>query len=108
MSKLFLNLHIVIFRLQIGLDNCTSPDTRLTYCTTGVLREKLVRDRNMMAYTHVIIDEVHERDLETDFLMLIVRQLLRSNSRTVKVWSISISLKLMPSFMTTFIVIFAL
>lgn len=70
---------------QVGLDNQTSPSTRLTYCTTGVLREKLVRERNMMAYTHVIIDEIHERDLDTDFLMLIVRKLLRSNSRTVKV-----------------------
>ncbi|XP_034239304.1 probable ATP-dependent RNA helicase spindle-E [Thrips palmi] len=70
---------------QIGLDNKTSPDTRLTYCTTGVMREKLVRDRHMMGYTHVIIDEVHERDLETDFLMLIVRQLLRTNSSKVKV-----------------------
>lgn len=71
--------------MQIGLDNKTSPDTRLTFCTTAVLREKLVRERNMLAYTHVIIDEVHERDLETDFIMLIVRKLLRTNSRTVKV-----------------------
>lgn len=39
----------------------------------------------MMAYTHIILDEVHERDMEMDFLMLIVRKLLRSNSRTVKV-----------------------
>ncbi|KAK3926135.1 putative ATP-dependent RNA helicase spindle-E [Frankliniella fusca] len=70
---------------QVGLSNKTSRDTRLTYCTTGVLREKLVREKNMMAYTHVIIDEIHERDLDTDFLMLIVRKLLRSNSRSVKV-----------------------
>ena len=67
------------------MDNNTSPDTRLCYCTTGVLREKLVRERSMMAYTHIILDEVHERDLEMDFLMLLVRKLLRSNSRSVKV-----------------------
>lgn len=39
----------------------------------------------MLEYTHVIIDEVHERDLETDFLLLIIKQLARTNSTKVKV-----------------------
>lgn len=39
----------------------------------------------MMEYTHVILDEVHERDEEIDFLLLVVRKLLRTNSTTVKV-----------------------
>lgn len=39
----------------------------------------------MMDYTHVILDEVHERDEDMDFLLLVVRKLLRTNSTTVKV-----------------------
>lgn len=60
-------------------------DTRLTYCTTGVLLEMLVHKGHMRDFTHVILDEVHERDQDTDFCLLLVRMLLRSNSRDVKV-----------------------
>ncbi|XP_023227156.1 ATP-dependent RNA helicase TDRD9-like [Centruroides sculpturatus] len=70
---------------QVSLDNVRSEDTRLTYVTTGVLLQKLTNEQRMDMYTHVIIDEVHERDKETDFLLLLVRRLLRTNSRGVKV-----------------------
>jgi len=35
-----------------------SEDTRLLYCTTGVLLQKLINDKNMHRFTHVILDEV--------------------------------------------------
>ncbi|XP_011664855.1 ATP-dependent RNA helicase TDRD9 isoform X2 [Strongylocentrotus purpuratus] len=70
---------------RVGMDKTTSPDTRLTYMTTGVLLQKLINKRNMTEYTHIILDEVHERDLNTDFAMLVVRKLQRTNSRHVKV-----------------------
>ncbi|XP_003705228.2 tudor domain containing 9 protein spindle E isoform X1 [Megachile rotundata] len=70
---------------QVGLINHTCKDTRLTYCTTGVLLHKLINAKNMLDYTHVILDEVHERDQDMDFLLLLVRKLLRTNSRSVKV-----------------------
>lgn len=38
-----------------------------------------------MDYTHIILDEVHERDKDMDFLLLVIRKLLRTNSMTVKV-----------------------
>ncbi|KAJ4435831.1 hypothetical protein ANN_18450 [Periplaneta americana] len=70
---------------QIGLNNTTSPDTRLTFCTTGVLLQKFINKKHMNDYTHVILDEVHERNQDMDFALLIVRKLLRTNSRGVKV-----------------------
>ena len=39
----------------------------------------------MNQYTHVILDEVHERDQDSDFCLLVVRRMLRTNSRDVKV-----------------------
>ncbi|CAL7951071.1 unnamed protein product [Xylocopa violacea] len=70
---------------QVGLINHTCKDTRLTYCTTGVLLHKLINSKNMLDYTHVILDEVHERDEDMDFLLLVVRKMLRTNSCSVKV-----------------------
>ena len=78
---------------QVGLNSATSSDTRLTFCTTGVLLQKLINKKNMNDYTHVILDEVHERDQDTDFALLIVRKLLRTNSRRVKV-TLNLYLKL--------------
>jgi len=70
---------------QLGLIKNICPDTRITYCTTGVLLHKLVNKKHMLDYTHVILDEVHERDEDMDFLLLVVRKLLRTNSPVVKV-----------------------
>ncbi|KAF0299336.1 ATP-dependent RNA helicase TDRD9 [Amphibalanus amphitrite] len=70
---------------EIGLDRKTGPDTRITYCTTGVLLQKIVHEGNINRYTHVVLDEVHERDTDTDFALLLVRRLLRTTSRHVKV-----------------------
>lgn len=70
---------------QVGLINHVSNDTRLTYCTTGVLLHKLINAKNMIDFTHVILDEVHEREEDMDFLLLVVRKFLRTNSRLVKV-----------------------
>lgn len=43
---------------QIGMDKKVTESTRLSFVTTGVLLEKLVNQRNMNEYTHVILDEV--------------------------------------------------
>lgn len=75
-----------------------SADTRVTICTTGVLLQHLITKKNMNDFTHVIIDEVHERDQEMDFLLLIVRKMLRSCSRHVKVLNIINQLKLVQLF----------
>ncbi|KAL0112947.1 hypothetical protein PUN28_012296 [Cardiocondyla obscurior] len=70
---------------EMGLVKSVSRDTRITYCTTGVLLNRLANRKHMMDYTHVILDEVHERDEDMDFLLLIVKKLLRTNSTMVKV-----------------------
>ena len=70
---------------QIGLNRSLSEDTRLTFVTTGVLLQKLIGMKNLNQYTHIILDEVHERDQDTDFCLLIVRKLLKTNSPNVKV-----------------------
>ncbi|XP_058242140.1 ATP-dependent RNA helicase TDRD9 isoform X1 [Hemibagrus wyckioides] len=70
---------------QVGLEKMATEHTRLIYMTTGVLLQKLVSAKSLVEFTHIFIDEVHERTEELDFLLLVVRKLLRSNSRFVKV-----------------------
>ncbi|KAG8184735.1 hypothetical protein JTE90_019337 [Oedothorax gibbosus] len=70
---------------QVAMDAKTSTDTRLNYVTTGVLLEKLVNAKRMDMYTHVIIDEVHERNQDIDFALLLVKKFLNTNSQKVKV-----------------------
>ncbi|CAI9737997.1 ATP-dependent RNA helicase TDRD9-like [Octopus vulgaris] len=77
---------------QVGMDREVSPNTRLTYMTTGVLLQKLINKKDVNDYTHVILDEIHERDQETDFCILIVRKFLRSVSRGIRVILMSATL----------------
>uniref|UniRef100_A0AAR2LDW1 RNA helicase n=1 Tax=Pygocentrus nattereri TaxID=42514 RepID=A0AAR2LDW1_PYGNA len=63
---------------QIRLESRVSPKTLLTFCTSGVLlRTLMAGDATLSAVTHVIVDEVHERDGLTDFLLTKMRDLLQ-------------------------------
>lgn len=61
---------------QVKLNTKRSAQTRLVFCTTGVLLRRLQGDPNLESLTHVLIDEVHERSVETDFLLLLVREII--------------------------------
>ncbi|KAI0122979.1 P-loop containing nucleoside triphosphate hydrolase protein [Xylariales sp. AK1849] len=66
-------------------DNKTSNQTKITFVTTGVLLRRLQtsggRTEDVVAsladVSHVVIDEVHERSLDTDFLLSIIRDVLK-------------------------------
>lgn len=63
---------------QIRLERRVSPKTLLTFCTSGVfLRTLISGDDSLTAVTHVIVDEVHERDGLTDFLLTKMRDVLQ-------------------------------
>ncbi|KAG7166276.1 ATP-dependent RNA helicase TDRD9-like 1, partial [Homarus americanus] len=70
---------------QVGLDKRTDIDTRLVYVTAEVLVQTLINQRSLDKFTHIILDEVHERSAETDFAILLVKKLLRSVSPRVKI-----------------------
>nr|XP_056709065.1 putative ATP-dependent RNA helicase DHX57 [Euleptes europaea] len=61
---------------QIRLESVQSSATRLLYCTTGVLLRRLEGDLTLQGVTHVIVDEVHERTEESDFLLLILKDVM--------------------------------
>lgn len=55
----------------------TGPDqASAVFVTTGVLLRRLRVDPTLQGVTHVVLDEVHERDLNTDLAMIALRDLL--------------------------------
>ncbi|XP_058878708.1 3'-5' RNA helicase YTHDC2-like [Acipenser ruthenus] len=66
---------------QIRLESRVSPKTLLTFCTCGVLlRTLMAGDATLSTVTHVIVDEVHERDGLSDFLLIKIRDMLQNHS----------------------------
>ncbi|WWD16188.1 hypothetical protein CI109_100613 [Kwoniella shandongensis] len=60
-------------------------DTRLLFCTTGVVLRRLGSgDPDLLGVSHVIVDEAHERGVDTDLLICLLRDLLERN-KSIKV-----------------------
>ena len=47
------------------------PYGSIMFCTVGVLLRKL--EGGLRGVSHVIVDEIHERDVNTDFLLVVLR-----------------------------------
>ena len=62
---------------QIRLESKVSERTRLMFCTTGILLRRLEGEPDLNDVTHIIVDEVHERSEESDFLLMILRDTLK-------------------------------
>ncbi|CAN8267015.1 unnamed protein product [Cochlearia groenlandica] len=61
---------------KVRLEGVRGRDTRLLFCTTGILLRRLLADRTLSGVTHVIVDEIHERGMNEDFLLIILKDLL--------------------------------
>lgn len=89
---------------SIRFDDCSNRNTRIKYVTDGVLLREMISDPNLSKYRVVILDEAHERSLQTDILMGLLRNLqdLRSDLRVV-VMSATLEIDLFLSFFKVFI-----
>ncbi|XP_055008061.1 ATP-dependent RNA helicase A isoform X1 [Boleophthalmus pectinirostris] len=52
------------------------PHASVLFCTVGVLLRKL--EAGIRGISHVIVDEIHERDINTDFLMVVLRDVVQT------------------------------
>ncbi|OLN95452.1 putative ATP-dependent RNA helicase ucp12 [Colletotrichum chlorophyti] len=81
-------------------ENRRSNQTRITFVTTGVLLRRLqtsggrVEDviASLADVSHIVIDEVHERSLDTDFLLTIIREVLSTKRDLLKLVLMSATL----------------
>ncbi|GAC99316.1 hypothetical protein PHSY_006917 [Pseudozyma hubeiensis SY62] len=59
----------------IRLESNVGKNARLVYATTGIVL-RMLEGTAFNEITHVIIDEVHERSIESDFLLIILKTLI--------------------------------
>ncbi|KAL6428532.1 hypothetical protein ACFW04_007875 [Cataglyphis niger] len=51
----------------------------ILFCTTGILLRKLQSNPGLEGCSHVILDEAHERHIDTDMLMILLKKALNIN-----------------------------
>ena len=58
----------------------------ILYCTTGILLQQIQRDPDTLleGITHLVIDEVHERDIQIDFLLVLLKRTVQQRQREGK------------------------
>nr|CAB3487075.1 unnamed protein product [Digitaria exilis] len=65
---------------QVRHDSARNERTKLLFCTTGILLRKLSGNRDLSDVTHVVVDEVHERTILSDFLLIVLKNLVEKRS----------------------------
>jgi ATP-dependent RNA helicase DHX57 len=62
-------------------DNALSDQSRLVFCTTGVLLRQFQIDGALDSFTTIVVDEVHERHLDCDILLGLLKKILPNKPR---------------------------
>ncbi|XP_067130915.1 ATP-dependent RNA helicase A isoform X2 [Centruroides vittatus] len=62
---------------SVRFESCLPrPYGSILFCTVGVLLRKL--EAGLRGVSHVIVDEIHERDVNSDFIMVVLRDMVRT------------------------------
>lgn len=59
----------------IRLESRVSRASRLVYATTGIVL-RMLESSAFDEITHIVVDEVHERSIESDFLLIVLKTLM--------------------------------
>jgi ATP-dependent helicase HrpB len=63
---------------QVRFEEVAGPRTRLRFLTEGILTRRLIGDPKLAGVDAVVLDEFHERHLETDLALALLRRLQRT------------------------------
>jgi len=75
------------YRIGQG-DHNDSKNTSITFVTVGYMLQYLAHNPSVMdRYTHVVLDEVHERSMDMDLLNLLIKKLLPISTTKIVVMS---------------------
>ena len=58
-----------------------SKNTKIKFVTDGMLVRECILDKNLSKYKYIILDEIHERSIHTDILMMICKDLIINKKR---------------------------
>lgn len=87
---------------QVGLHKKASAESLLLFCTAGVLLQKLITEKSLKGFSHIIVDEAHERDADTDLLLMMIRTLMRKEKSSFRliVMSATMNMDKLKSYFT--------
>ncbi|TQW04674.1 helicase associated domain-containing protein [Cordyceps javanica] len=51
-------------------------ETKLVYATIGIVMRMLEGSNDLKEVTHLVLDEVHERSIDSDFLLIVLKRLM--------------------------------
>jgi ATP-dependent helicase HrpB len=63
---------------QVRFEEAIGPRTRLWFVTEGILTRRLLSDPNLKGVDAVVLDEFHERHLDSDFALALLKRLQRT------------------------------
>ncbi|XP_058808808.1 ATP-dependent DNA/RNA helicase DHX36 [Phymastichus coffea] len=52
------------------------PYGSISFCTTGMLLQFMQMDPALRNYSHIILDEIHERSTQSDFIITLLKQII--------------------------------
>lgn len=86
---------------QIRFERSKSKDTRIVFITEGLLLRQLSTEAALTQYDVIVLDEVHERNLNGDFLLGITKCLLQARpDLKLVLMSATINVKLFADYFT--------
>lgn len=74
------NYHNVV-SYQIRFDSNVKPETRIKFMTDGVLLREMMSDFLLTKYSSIIIDEAHERNINTDILIGMLSRIVKLRAK---------------------------
>lgn len=81
---------------SVRFEDVSSARTRIRYVTEGVLVRRLLGDSDLKGVGAVVIDELHERSLDTDLALALVQRLRRSRRPELALVAMSATLHAAP------------
>jgi ATP-dependent RNA helicase DHR2 len=61
---------------SVRFDTAAGKHTKVKFLTEGMLLQEMLRDPNMLQYSAVVVDEVHERSVNVDLILGFLRNLV--------------------------------
>src|SRR5512144_2088655 len=81
---------------QVRFEEVAGPRTRLRYVTEGLLTRRLVSEPTLPRVGAVVLDEFHERHLQGDLALALLRRLQRTARPDLKLVAMSATLDAAP------------
>jgi len=81
---------------QVRFEEVASPRTQLRFLTEGVLTRTMLRDPMLARIGAVVLDEFHERHLQADLALALLRRLQRSARPDIRIVAMSATLDAAP------------